>query len=428
MKQIKKLILLFIIFVIGINKVNAAGNYTISLSANNVSKGKSVTLYIKGNNIAGGFNAQSSDSTTCSLSTTLVWVDNDTQSIRVNASKTGSCTIKVSPTSVSDYNGKDLNLASKSVTLNINGGTSSSNNTSNNNSSNEQVRKSNDATLKSLTIDNVSLTPEFNAKTLEYSTSFDAGTEKVKVNAEANSSKATVTGTGEVKVSEGINKLQIIVTAEDGSTKTYLINATVKEYEPIKVKIGKKEYTVIRKESDLPEVDLFEKCKVSIGEEEVPGYYNDKLNIYLLALKDDKGQIAIYVYDTNKKTYIKYKWITVGGVTLYLKPSPTKIENFKKYSTTIKNTKLNIYKTNKKNPIGLIYGTNVVTGNTGFYVYDKKEETLARYYNEEVNLYKDKLTKYRNYSMLGMGTISIVIIIIIIISLIRGRKRGRKIK
>ena len=263
---------------------------------------------------------------------------------------------------------------------------------------------------------------------MEYSTSFDAGTEKVKVNAEANSSKATVTGTGEVKVSEGINKLQIIVTAEDGSTKTYLINATVKEYEPIKVKIGKKEYTVIRKESDLPEVDLFEKCKVSIGEEEVPGYYNDKLNIYLLALKDDKGQIAIYVYDTNKKTYIKYKWITVGGVTLYLKPSPTKIENFKKYSTTIKNTKLNIYKTNKKNPIGLIYGTNVVTGNTGFYVYDKKEETLARYYNEEVNLYKDKLTKYRNYSMLGMGIISIVIIIIIIISLIRGRKKGKKIK
>ena len=63
---------------------------------------------------------------------------------------------------------------------------------------------------------------------------------------------------------------------------------------------------------------MFEKCKVSIGEEEVPGYYNDKLNIYLLALKDDKGQIAIYVYDTNKKTYIKYKWITVGGVTLYL--------------------------------------------------------------------------------------------------------------
>ena len=365
MKQIKKLILLFIIFVIGINKVNAAGNYTISLSANNVSKGRSVTLYIKGNNIAGGFNVQSSDSTTCSLSTTSVWVDNDTQSIRVNASKTGSCTIKVSPTSVSDYNGQDLNLASKSVTLNINGGTSSRNNTSNNNSSNEQVRKSNDATLKSLTIDNVSLTPEFNAKTLEYSTSFDAGTEKVKVNAEANSSKATVTGTGEVKVSEGINKLQIIVTAEDGSTKTYLINATVKEYEPIKVKIGKKEYTVIRKESDLPEVDLFEKCKVSIGEEEVPGYYNDKLNIY---------------------------------------------------------------KTNKKNPIGLIYGTNVVTGNTGFYVYDKKEETLARYYNEEVNLYKDKLTKYRNYSMLGMGIISIVIIIIIIISLIRGRKKGKKIK
>lgn len=425
-RYVKKIFLVLVVFFVGFSTVNAAANYTVSLSSANVSKGKKVTLYVKGTNIAGGFSVVSSDSTVCSISSSSVWVDNDTQTISVNALRTGSCNIKVTPISVSDYNGNDVSLSAKTLTLNVNNGSNSSGSSSNNNSS--TVKKSDDATLKSLSIEGINITPEFKSDVLEYKALAEANVEKIKIIASPNNGKASVVGAGENDVSAGVNKLEIVVTAEDGTTKTYVINVEVKEYAPINVKIGNKSYTVIRKENDLPEVDLFEKCKVEIGDDEVAGYYNDKLNIYLIGLKDDKGNVSLYVYDTKKENYIEYKWITVGGVTLYLKDASSKLDNFKRYSTMIKNTKLDIYRLNKKDKIGLVYGTNVVTGNTGWYVYDKEEETLARYYDREVELYRNKISNYKNYLMLFMGCVSGIIIVMVIISLVKGKKNTRKIK
>lgn len=419
-KYLKKIGFALLIFILGFGSVNASSNYTISLSSNNVSKGKSITLYIKGTNVTGGFVISSSDSTVASVSSTTSWVENNTQAITISTNKVGSATITVKPTSISDDNGNDLSLGTKTLTLNVNNGSSSSGNGG-------VTNKSNDATLKSLAIDGIDISPEFKSDVLEYKATAEAGTEKVKINATTNNSKATVSGAGEVSVSDGANKLEIVVTAEDGSIKTYVITLEVKDYDPITVKIKNKEYTVVRKESDLPEVDLFEKSKVEIGDEEVVGYYNDKLNIYLIGLKDDKGNISLYVYDTKKDSYVEYKWVTVGGVTLWLKDAPSKLENFTKYSITIKNTNTSIYKISKSDKAGLIYGTNVVTGNTSYYIYDKEEETLARYYDKEVDIYKNKISDYKNYLMLFMGIVSIIIIISVVISLIRGRKKKRKV-
>lgn len=424
-KYLKKIGFALLIFILGFGNVNASSNYTISLSSTNVSKGKSITLYIKGTNVTGGFVISSSDSTVASVSSTTSWVENNTQAITISTNKVGSATITVKPTSISDDSGNDLSLGAKTLTLNVNNGSSSSGSSSSDNGG--VTNKSNDATLKSLAIDGIDISPEFKSDVLEYKATAEAGTEKVKINATVNNSKATVSGAGEVSVSDGANKLEIVVTAEDGSIKTYVITLEVKDYDPIKVKINNKEYTVVRKESDLPEVDLFEKSKVEIGEEEVVGYYNDKLNIYLIGLKDDKGNISLYVYDTKKDSYVEYKWVTVGGVTLWLKDAPTKLSNFTKYSITIKNTNTSIYKISKSDKVGLIYGTNVVTGNTSYYIYDKEEETLARYYDKEVDVYKNKINDYKNYLMLTMGIVSIIIIIGVIISLIRGRKKKRKV-
>ena len=174
-----------------------------------------------------------------------------------------------------------------------------------------------------------------------------------------------------------------------------------------------------------------EKKRTSQGrptDEKVEGYYNEKLNIYLIGLKDEEGNIALYTYDEQTKEYVEYRWITVGGITLYLKEANNKPENFKKYKTTIRNTKVDIYKINKNETIGLVYGTNVATNHTGYYLYDKQEETLARYYDKEVEIYKDKIENYRNYLMILMGIISIIIIIAVIISLVKTKKRKKRRK
>ena len=419
-KYIKSILFILIIFLLEINPVNAAGNYTVSLSNSNVAKGKSVTLYIKANNCAGRFNVSSSDSTVASVAETYSFIDNSTYAIKVTTLNAGTATLSINAFDVTDY---DNNKISGTKTLKIN--VSSSNN---NNNTNSNTKKSSDATLKSLEIEGITLSPEFKSDTLEYSAEAEAGIEKVNIKATPNDSKANVSGTGEVSVSDGTNKLEIIVAAEDGSTKSYIINLNVKEYAPITIRIGKKNYTVVRKIKDLPEVDLFEQSEVEIGDEKVEGYYNEKLNIYLIGLKDEEGNIALYTYDEQTKEYVEYRWITVGGITLYLKEANNKPENFKKYKTTIRNTKVDIYKINKNETIGLVYGTNVATNHTGYYLYDKQEETLARYYDKEVEIYKDKIENYRNYLMILMGIISIIIIIAVIISLVKTKKRKKRRK
>lgn len=424
MKNITKICFLLVIFFIGIINVNATGNYTISLSSTSVTKGKSVTLYIKANNCAGRFDISSSDSTVASISETYSFIDNASNTITISGLNSGTATITVKASDVTDYDGNTVS-GTKTLTLKVNNSTSSNNSSSSQqNNNNSQTEKSNDATLKSLSIDNANISPEFKSDILEYNVEVESGVEKLKINATPNNNKATVSGAGEVTVKEGLNKISISVTAEDGSRKTYTINITVKEKEPIIVKINGKNYTIIRKEEGLPEVDLFEKTKVKIGEEEVAAYYNSDLKIYLVGLRDDKNNIGMYIYDTDKNTYTRYNWITVGGVTLYLKDAPKKLENFTKYKETINNISIDLYKLNNNEKIGLIYGTNVKTGNTGWYIYDKDDETLARYYNKEVDIYKNKISNYKNYLMIFMVLVSVIILVLI--SLITNKKIKKK--
>ena len=95
--------------------------------------------------------------------------------------------------------------------------------------------------LSSLSVKDYKLTPDFNKDTTKYTLELDETVEKIKILANAEDSKSTITGTGTKKVSEGENKLKIVVTAENGNKKTYTITATVKSLNPIKVNINDNE-------------------------------------------------------------------------------------------------------------------------------------------------------------------------------------------
>ena len=80
-----------------------------------------------------------------------------------------------------------------------------------------------DDTLKSLTINGESVA-NFSSSTLNYTYKTEASS--IKITATANSSKATITGTGTKTVKYGTNTYNIVVKAENGSTKTYKITVT----------------------------------------------------------------------------------------------------------------------------------------------------------------------------------------------------------
>ncbi|MBQ2872826.1 MAG: cadherin-like beta sandwich domain-containing protein [Bacilli bacterium] len=82
--------------------------------------------------------------------------------------------------------------------------------------------KSDINTLDNITISNGSLNEEFNKDTFEYTSSVDS--DMIVIEVTKTDDKSTVLGTGEVSLHYGTNSINIIVTAEDGSEKTYSLS------------------------------------------------------------------------------------------------------------------------------------------------------------------------------------------------------------
>ncbi len=87
--------------------------------------------------------------------------------------------------------------------------------------------KSNNTNLKTLSIENVELSPVFSADVLQYTGKINGYEEKeIKVIAEAEDTKSTVKVEGNTNIVVGENIITAEVTAEDGTKKTYKIILT----------------------------------------------------------------------------------------------------------------------------------------------------------------------------------------------------------
>lgn len=92
--------------------------------------------------------------------------------------------------------------------------------------------KSNDNTLVSLSVSNVTLTPGFNSNVTEYAATVEYDISSVVVGVKASNSKAvieSVTGNGNVNLNVGANTIQVVVRAENGEKRTYTIVVTRKD-------------------------------------------------------------------------------------------------------------------------------------------------------------------------------------------------------
>lgn len=84
------------------------------------------------------------------------------------------------------------------------------------------INKSGDNYLKSLTVEDATLSPEFERQNERYNVTLNnPETKKIIINAEAEDSTAKIEGTGERELTDGINNIRITVTAENGNVKFY---------------------------------------------------------------------------------------------------------------------------------------------------------------------------------------------------------------
>lgn len=250
---------------------------------------------------------------------------------------------------------------------------------------------SNNNYLSTLKIDNYKLNPTFNKKTLNYKLNLNSDIEKINIVAKAESDKASVTGDGEISLLEGENKVEITVTSESGKEKIYTILITVKDENPIKVKINDKEYTLVKNISALEIPEGYKAVKIKIDSEEVGALYSDITKYTLVGLKDENGNIRLYIYDEENNTYTLYNEIVFNKISfLPLKTNET-LEGYQTYNETINKVDLECYKLSSNSDYCIIYGMNINTGEKGWYSYNKKEESIQKYNDELFNVNNEKI-------------------------------------
>lgn len=235
-KSINKIILLFIFFFIFPFMVKA-GTANISMSGGTVIVGSEVKVTFKLNSVTDGnlvsfggflnYDSNYLEPITCQTSSSLgvtynssnkkfAYIDNSVNGI--SAGNIGYCTFKtkaVGTTTVSvktptgTNKGANLTISVSKATITIKNPPSGNNN------------------LSSLSVSPGSIS--FNKGTTNYSVNVDSNVTSVNISATAEDTNAKVTGTGTRNLGYGNNALNVVVTAENGTKKTYVINVNRKD-------------------------------------------------------------------------------------------------------------------------------------------------------------------------------------------------------
>ena len=359
-KKVLSLLILALSF-FGFSTSVYAASLGISASSRSVVNGGSVRVTVNASGLIGKFSITSSNGSVLSGGTSSVWLENESKTYTFSAKSVGNATITVKALDVADTSGNPYS-GSRSVSINVV----------------KPREKSTNNNLKSLSVEGYTLSPEFNKDTLEYTVELEASVEKIMVNAEKADSYASLSGGGEITVSEGDNRIEIKVTSETGKEKVYVINAVVKDSNPITTTVDNKELTVVKKASSLTKPDLFEETKIKINEMEVPAFYNEATKTTLVGLRDENGKIELYIYDQDKNSYQKY--LTLIGTEFHLIQKEAKgvPEGYQKVTKKIDDIEYTAYQKDKSDFL-LLYGTILENGSEGWYSYDTKEKTLQRY-------------------------------------------------
>lgn len=281
--------------------------------------------------------------------------------------------------------------------------------------------------LSALEVEGFTLTPEFKTDILEYSVVVPENTKEVNIKANVQDKRASVNGIGTQTVNPGANKFSVVVRAQSGAEKTYVINVEVKDENPINVAVNGKNYTVVKIKENLPAASLYTETTININGFEIPAYKNDNTNLVLVGLKDEEGNISLYIYNKDKNEYQEYNEIGVNKITIYPLTSNEEIKGYKKDTITINGVKVDGYYYTKDSDYVIIYGINVETGDKGFYMYDKKMQSLIKY-NDEYIIDLNKKIELYSYIIIGFSGVFILMIIIMIALAKKrsGKKKNQK--
>ena len=219
----------------------------------------------------------------------------------------GNITVTLDGSATEASDGSTItSFASKTVSVkkaeNNNNSNNASNSNSNSNSNTQQQpqTKSNVATLANLGIKGQYDFTGFRAAKTSYSVTVPNEAESVEIYASKGQSGQKIIGTGVKQLKEGTNAINVVVTAEDGTTtKTYTINIERKSAETTDNKEENTEETSTEEEETFGLKDL----KID-GLELTPEFKTDVYE-YSAELKEDKTSLELTTIATEENAEIE---------------------------------------------------------------------------------------------------------------------------
>lgn len=395
----KTLFLSFVLF-LGIIKVNAACNISVSSQSSVVVGSTFKVSATVSSDVGSWYYVLSYDTTKVQL------VSGNTKVVGViGDSKTNTYTFKALKSGTATFTASNASLASNQTNQICSASVSSSSTTMKTQAEIEASYSKNN-NLSSITIENGELMPSFSPDITEYNVELPVDTEIAKINAVAQDNTAKIEGIGEIEVQDGINKIEIIVTAQHGEKKVYTLNVIVKEQDPVKVKVQNKTYTLVRKKvKDQTIPNGFIEKQIKISNQNINAYYNETTKTTLVNLKDDKGNIKLFIYD--KREYKVFNQVESKSLNLIVLNNLPKIKCLKKTTIKINNEKTFVYKLDGNNYY-VVYAKDLETGKEDLYLYDKKSNVYQIFFKKYFDKQNENL---KLFFIISSISISIILII-----------------
>ncbi len=428
MKKLRYLLFILFIYVVGFGMCEAA-SLSVSASKKTVTVGSTVKVTVNASGAAGWEYCISYDDSMLSLSSSTVG-NNGSQSCVLTGStltggssvefvfkarKSGTSTVSVRSAAMYNDAGNEINFSKGSVSITAR------------TQAEIEASYSDNAYLSNLRVVDYEITPEFKKDVYEYDLEVENDVDKVTIRATKADSGASVSGTGEKELTEGMNSFKIVVTAEKGNKKTYTININRKELNPINVKVDDKDYTVVRKEDVLTAPTYYTSTTIKINDEDVPAFVSEITGYTLVGLKDEEGNISLYSY--NEGDYKLYQQIDTEGFIFIPEEAKELIEGYENSETiNINDLEVKVYTGEKKSDFVLVYGMNARSGESNWYTYDTKEKTFQRYVaTEKESVSDNNLYFWLMIVFAALSGLTIILVIVLMVLNSKIRKKNNKL-
>ena len=241
---------------------------------------------------------------------------------------------------------------------------------------------------------NVPLSPAFSKDVTKYNISVEEGVTDLVVAAKTEDAKAKIYVQW-ANLDPGDNTTKIIVTAEDGSKKEYVIytkvpvpeTTTPEPVDPIVTVIDGTEYFVENVNDAVVLPEGFEAVDYDYNGKTVvvgKGVAKDLIVMYLTNGTGEAG--SLFIYDEASKSFYPMVNVAMSQKLYTIVKAPTDLvipDGFKDSVVTIDGVEFNGWQSAEIEGVYLVYAMNW-NGKSGLYFYDTDEQQMIKYFDVSV--------------------------------------------